>query len=399
LNQASSQFIDHVSSESNKLGEIAAQVTASAVDVASLGETLDAFSQTFLQRSETLVATLGSAYTLQHSQHSSVEQQRLDAWTSSLDRMAQALAAQWQASGTQTLVQQQAICDALAQTAQDISRHTQTQASQTLAEITRLLASSEELVRARIASEADWAREHSERAHALTSLLRAELSALRDAEDTRGQAAVARLAELQASVTTHLSTLGTALEAPITRLIETASEAPKAAAEVIGQLRQEISVSVARDNALLDERTRIMATLSELLDAITHASTEQRGVIDTLVASSTTTLNQASSQFIDHVSSESNKLGEIAAQVTASAVDVASLGETFGFAVQNFAQTNDKLMAQLQSIEAAMAKSMTRSDEQLGYYVAQAREIIDLSITSQKDVLEALQKKTVKEAA
>ena len=367
--------------------------------VQRVGETLDAFSQTFHQRSESLVATLGNAYTLQHSQHSSAEQQRLDAWTSSLDRMAQALGAQWQASGTQTLAQQQAICDALAQTAQDISRHTQTQASQTLAEITRLLASSEELVRTRIASEANWATEHSERAQALTSVLRAELSALRDAEDTRGQAAVARLAELQATVTAHLTTLGTALEAPITRLIETASEAPKAAAEVIGQLRQEISVSVARDNALLDERTRIMATLSELLDAINHASTEQRGVIDTLVASSTTTLNQASSQFIEHVSSESSKLGEIAAQVTASAVDVASLGETFGFAVQTFAQTNDKLMAQLQSIEAAMNKSMTRSDEQLAYYVAQAREIIDLSITSQKDVLEALQKKAVKEAA
>ena len=156
---------------------------------------------------------------------------------------------------------------------------------------------------------------------------------------------------------------------------------------------------IARALPLLDERTRIMATLSELLDAINHASTEQRGVIDALVASSTTTLNQASSQFIDHVSSESSKLGEIAAQVTASAVDVASLGETFGFAVNTFAQTNDKLMAQLQSIEAAMNKSMTRSDEQLAYYVAQAREIIDLSITSQKDVLEALQKKAVKEAA
>jgi hypothetical protein len=33
---------------------------------------------------------------------------------------------------------------------------------------------------------------------------------------------------------------------------------------------------------------------------------------------------------------------------------------------------------------------MTRSDEQLAYYVAQAREIIDLSITSQQDVLQAL---------
>jgi hypothetical protein len=34
---------------------------------------------------------------------------------------------------------------------------------------------------------------------------------------------------------------------------------------------------------------------------------------------------------------------------------------------------------------------MTRSDEQLAYYVAQAREVIDLCLGSQKQVLDALQ--------
>ena len=75
-------------------------------------------------------------------------------------------------------------------------------------------------------------------------------------------------------------------------------------------------------------------------------------------------------------------------------VDVASLGESLGFAVRAFSQTNEQLMAQLQRIEEALDKSMTRSDEQLAYYVAQAREIIDLSIGSQKDVLDALQRRT-----
>jgi hypothetical protein len=281
--------------------------------VQRMSETLDGFSQNFEARSQTLVTTLGSAYIAQHSQHAREDQQRLEAWTTGLQQMAQDLGAQWHVSGSTTLAQQQALGDAFMQTAQDLSRHSQMQATQTLAEITQLLASSEALVRERIASEAHWAIEHSERAQALSHLLRTELSALRDAEEARGQAAVERLAELQSAVTTHLSTLGTALEAPITRLIETASVAPQAAADVIGQLRQEISVSVARDNALLDERTRILATLSELLDAINHASTEQRGVIDALVSSSTATLNQASSQFIDHVSKESSKLGEMAA--------------------------------------------------------------------------------------
>jgi len=136
-----------------------------------------------------------------------------------------------------------------------------------------------------------------------------------------------------------------------------------------------------------------------LLDAINHASTEQRGVIDALLLSSKDSLENTSGQFHEHVSAETSKLGDIAAQVSASAVDVASLGETFGFAVNTFAQSNDKLMAQLHSIETAMAQSMTRSDEQLAYYVAQAREIIDLSISAQKDVLEALQKTAAKEAA
>jgi len=210
---------------------------------------------------------------------------------------------------------------------------------------------------------------------------------------------VARLAELQTAVTQHLTSLGTALEDPITRLIETASEAPKAAAEVIGQLRQEISVSVARDNALLEERTRILGTLSTLLDAINHASTEQRGVIDALVSASQASLAEASEQFHAHVAAETGKLGDVAAQLTASAVDVASLGETFGFAVRSFNDTNEKLIANLQRIEAAIGQSMTRSDEQLAYYVAQAREIIDLSISSQKDVLEALQQRQTAGAA
>ena len=396
-----------------QLGEVHTQLTATAATLAHtsaqalslheqsssrmserVGQTLEAFGQHFDRSAQALVAQVGSAQTQQHALQSSADQQRLDSWQAALQRMADALHQQWQASGTHTLAQQQAICDTLARTAQDISTHSQTQATQTLAEITRLLASSEALVQTRIAAEAQWTAQHSQRAEELSALLRQELSALRQAEDARGQAAVARLAELQSTVTAHLSTLGTALETPITRLIETASQAPKAAAEVIGQLRQEISVSVARDNALLEERTRILGTLSGLLDAINHASTEQRGVIDALLVSSQASLAQTSEQFQQHVALETGKLGDIAAQVTASAVDVASLGESLGFAVRAFSQTNEQLMAQLQRIEQALGQSMTRSDEQLAYYVAQAREIIDLSIGSQKDVLDALQRRT-----
>jgi hypothetical protein len=336
-----------------------------------VGQSLALYSQKIEGHVQGLLGQLSENQAEQQRTQASQDQARLQTWQSALQDMATSLHSQWQTSGEQTQAQQ----------------------TQLMSEIGQLMTSSESLVRERIAAEAKWLDGHQQRMADLSEVLRQELSALREQGGQRGEAAVARLSDLQTAVTQHLSSLGTALEAPITRLIETASEAPKAAAEVIGQLRQEISVSVARDNALLEERTRILNTLSTLLDAINHASTEQRGVIDAMVQSSQATLSLASDQFKDQVALETDKLGDIAAQVTVSAVDVASLGETLGFAVRSFSETNDKLMANLQRIEQAIGKSMTRSDEQLAYYVAQAREIIDLSISSQKDVLEALQQR------
>lgn len=179
--------------------------------------------------------------------------------------------------------------------------------------------------------------------------------------------------------------------AEIARLVQTASEAPRAAAEVITELRQHLSDGMARDNTVLEERGRIMQTLGTLLDTLNHATTEQRAAIDALVASSAALLEGAGTRFTEKVDTEAGKMVTAAAQVTASAVEVASLGEAFGFAVRLFGESNDKLLAQLKGIEGALDKSLARSDEQLAYYVAQAREIIDLSIMSQKQIIEDLQ--------
>ncbi|MDP3653140.1 MAG: hypothetical protein Q8R67_15795 [Rhodoferax sp.] len=345
-----------------------------------------------------LSARLGATAASLQAEHTANDQQRLLAWTQSLETVAATLHREWQHTGAQTLSQQQLICNTLTQTAQDITEQAQTSARQTLGEVTRLMTCSEDLVQSRIASEATWVQQNGERMDQLVHLLRTELGALREDEAQRGHAAVERLGDLQTALTHHLSTLGTALEDPITRLIQTASEAPRAAAEVIGQLRQEISHSVARDNALLEERGRIMETLNALLDSIHHASVEQRAVIDTLVASSAVALNAAGSEFSAKVGAEANKLSDIAAHVTSSAVEVSSLSEAFGFAVHSFNDANEKLIANLQRIEGAMDKSMARSDEQLAYYVAQAREIIDLSLMSQKEIFEELRQLPAKQA-
>ncbi len=180
--------------------------------------------------------------------------------------------------------------------------------------------------------------------------------------------------------------------AEIGQLLQAASEAPRAAAAVIAELRQKLSDSMARDNTLLEERARILETLGTLLEGVNQAASEQRGAIDALVASSAALLDRVGNRFIDQVEAQTGKLAAVAAQVTGSAVEVASLGEAFGFAVQLFGESNDKLVAQLQRIDSALGKSLSRSDEQLAYYVAQAREVVDLSILSQKQIIEDLQR-------
>ncbi len=201
--------------------------------------------------------------------------------------------------------------------------------------------------------------------------------------DTLVQTTQAIHAQAQAQARDTLAEIG--------RLVATASEAPRAAAEVVAELRQKLSDSMVRDTAMLEERGRLLETLQTLLDAVNHASHEQRGAIDALVSTSAELLERVGSRFSAQVEGEAGRLDAAAAHVTGSALEVASLGEAFGGAVQAFGDATSSLNERLQAIESALEKSLARSDEQLAYYVAQAREVIELSMLSQKQIIGQLQ--------
>ncbi len=349
---------------------LAEQEKSQAQWVTQVSQSLASFSNTVDQRSQSLVSEVRDAQAAHQLAQAAREDERLQAWQAALTTLAAGLE----------------------QTAHTLSSQAQANARQLLEETSRLVGASEALIQTRIDTESQWASLHGQRMDQMASVLKTELSALRDEEALRGQAAVARLAELETALAAHLTTLGTALEEPITRLIHTASEAPRAAAEVIGKLREEVSNSVARDNELLEERSRILETLNALLNSIHHASTEQRAVIDSLVASSAVALDQAGSQLAERMASQTDKLSGTTAQLNGSAIEVAALSEALAFAVKAFGDANDKLIGNMERIEKAIDQSMTRSDEQLAYYVAQAREVIDLSIASHKEIFEELRK-------
>ncbi|VTU36944.1 hypothetical protein H4CHR_04042 [Variovorax sp. PBS-H4] len=251
---------------------------------------------------------------------------------------------------------------------------------------------------AHVALQAEVASRDEQRLAAWTDALRAIAVSLQQEWQQAGaraegqqQAICTTLAETARDLSDRTEAQASRTIAEITQLVQAASEAPRAAAEVIGELRQKLTDGMARDNEMLEERSRILETLGTLLDAVNQASAEQRSAIDSLVAASADLLDRVGTRFTEQVDAEAGKMAEVAAQLTGSAVEVASLGEAFGQAVQLFSQSNDKLVAHLHRIEGTLGKSIARSDEQLAYYVAQAREVIDLSIMSQKQIVEDLQ--------
>lgn len=378
-----------------------------------LQATLDGFGSGFARRADGLLATLAERHAAQQAdsaqradallQQATAAQERaagaaaqqLGDAASRLDGSVQALAAGWQ----QALAQHARLGDTLAEG---------TRASLAAATATferQATALQQAIAAAQSAAQAEAAARDEARQAAWAARLDAAADTLQQGWQAAAEAAQRRDEALLAALSRTADTLGAQAEAQATRtigeaarLLQAAAEAPRAAAEVIVQLREQVSAGLARDDAMLEERTRMLDTLTTLLDAVRRASGEQQAAIDALVASSAEVLAQAAARFGAQVEAEGGRLADAATQIAGSAVEVASLGDAFGAAVAEFGAANGAMVGQLQRIEAALGKTLARSDDQLAYYVAQAREVIDLSVLSQQRVVEELQRLGVRRA-
>ncbi|MET3551773.1 DUF802 domain-containing protein [Burkholderia sp. 567] len=346
---------------------------------------------TFEQRSNELLSTIRDSHSGLQTQLAARDEERLATWNASLTEMATKLRDEWQRASVHSAGRQQEICDALAQTTRDLTTQAAT-FEQRSNDLLLTIRDSHTSLQAQLAARDE------ERLSAWNDSLAAMAAALRDEWARTSEQAATRQQDICDTLTRTANDITAQAQVhasdtinEISRLVQAASEAPKAAADVVAELRQRLSDSMVRDTAMLEERSRLLATLETLLGAVNHASTEQRTAIDALVSTSADLLDRVGARFNDTVDAETRKLDAVAAQVTAGAVEVASLGDAFGAAVQIFGESNDKLLNHLQRIEAALEKSLARSDEQLEYYVAQAREVIDLSMMSQKQIVEDLQ--------
>jgi hypothetical protein len=412
-------------SASNSYGELASLVERSlSASVAESGrqavESGRLLGESVRPLLQALITDLARQTQTTHQQLALTVQQQLEGVTGSLVQSFDSSAADWlarqqaaddrrrelwtdsfAAAGERSRIEQQALTDSWQRAASEMANHSRASASSLLSEVGSLVHASEALVRTRIETEASWLQGHGERMSELTSTLRTELQALRNDEQVRGQAAVDQLAALTATITSQLASLGKELAEPMARLLDTATEAPRAAAEVMLQLRGELANVSERDNALLAERQRIMAKLDSLTASLQQVTDEQRQAVASLLDASVNRLDDVGARFSGQLERETSKLSglaeslaghatRIADDFAGSAVEMSSLGEAFTLAVKLFDDSNQKLVASLDRIEQSLARSSTRSDEQLAYYVAQARQIVDHSMLSQKEILDEL---------
>ena len=369
--QRSVNLIDSVSARLDAGAATAADTLAqhrqtSEAQAQDLGRSLQRFNDTFEQRSTSLLESVAARLdtTAAHA---------ADAWNaaqSKQDTVNAELADAHQQAMAAASAAFEKHAAALVQTVNQ--SHTALQAALEARDEDRLSAWANKLDAIATALGAQWAETGEHAAH-------------------RQQAICDTLEETASAITAQTRTHAGQTIAEISRLVEAASEAPRVAAEVVAELRQKLSDSMVRDTAMLEERSRLLATLETLLDAVNHASTEQRSAVDALVSTSADLLDRVGTRFAAQIETETGKLDSAAAQLTGSAIEVASLGEAFGAGVAQFGQSNDALMERLQQIASALDASLVRSDEQLAYYVAQAREVVDLSVLSQKQIIDDMQ--------
>ena len=431
LDGVAQRLSESVAQVSDQWGEALRQQEAQqGAVVERLERALGGFAGTFEERAAALIAQVERLQTERIEAQVDESRQRLQAWTEQLERVGQQLQQAWSQGSAAQLQAQQALAEQTASRWQAWSEElqgsgerlqqawrqsaealhsrqdaTEAQERQRLAEWQQQLQALSARLQADWQAAADAARVRAEEQSA-QALLRQEqwaqqLQSLGERLQTGWRSVadltLSRQSELAEAmgqaveqVTRHTQAMSQRTIDEVAALARDAAEAPRAAAAIIDQLQQRLGESAERDNALLEERQRLLRSLDEVLVEVRSASGDQRAAVDTLLQSSAETLREAAAAFAASVQSANQTLDTLSARMGADAAEVGSLGEAMGEAVQRFGAASEQLVGQLGRIEQALEQSMQRSDEQLAYTVAQARELIDLSVLSSKRLVDEM---------
>jgi hypothetical protein len=316
-----------------------------------------------------------------------------------------------------------------------------------------LRAQQTEELEARRVAETQWQSSVSERADAFVAELGGQLEAIQSLERQRLDSSGAQIAQLQESLGENLQAMTGSVNQSVAAMESAARESTRMGSDLINALQENTDRSLERDKLLMEERSTLLQQQMTLIENLKERGEEQQTALktmtaqfhehieqqssatgdslDRLMAQCSQQLTQASDSLSQKMAStlDSNEqhwqqlssklgveldqllarngealdllarnlgeqLGASGQQIASTALELAALSGGFADSVAAFKASSEAVTASLTTITDVLMAAGSRSDEQMGYYVDQAREIIDHNLMTQQTILERLESVT-----
>lgn len=216
---------------------------------------------------------------------------------------------------------------------------------------------------------------------------------LSDVEKTHfanAESAVAAVEKLDDVVREQLEILGAGLGNSLNDVIESAAVAPQVAADVLSQVQSRLEEQMKRENALVEDRSDLFSGLEQIASKLHEAASGHEAAIASMTEAGNTQIQKVAAETSGKLDSALKDVTEASQLIAVGGHELSAMTEMFTVAVDEYRNSNEKLLGGLDRIEDALGRAGERSDQQLNLYVSQAREIIDQSMLSQKEVFDEL---------
>lgn len=440
LSHQRTQTYSALQQQASALPDAVASLTALSEQLARVGESLAAWSE---QSSEQLLA--------QQREFETAVRADFQALTASLGTELKVNLANTGKETATTL--QPFVGQLLEQASQQLASEAAARRAVDEALHNSLRAEQQQALEARRVAEAQWQSAVGERIGTLVAELGKQLTEIQALETQRLDESGAQITQLKASLGEQLQGLTGDISQSVAAMDSAAQHSTRIGSELINTLQSSAERSLERDNALLEERSTLLqqnqalisnlkdlgeaqqnslemiaAQLKAHIERQSSATADTLGELMTQSAAQITQVSDSLSQKMatslesneQHWQQLSNKLGgdlehllarngdtleqlatnlgdQLGAsgqQIASTAIDLASLSTSFAESVTAFKASSEAVNTSLNAISDVLVTSGSRSDEQMGYYVDQAREIIDHNLITQQTILERLESVT-----
>jgi hypothetical protein len=302
-------------------------------------------------------------------------------------------------------------------------------------------------------AETQWQSTMSEGVNTLVAELGNQLQAIQSLERQRLDSSGAQITQLQETLGEKLQAMSSSITQSVAAMESAAGESIRIGSDLMNTLQDNTDRSLERDKLLMDERSTVMqqqlaliaqlkergeeqqaalqmmtaqfqeqierqssATADKLDRLMTHSAQQLTQVSDSLSQKMALTLDSNEQHWLQLSSKLGVELEQLLArngealdllagnlseqwgasgqQIASAALELAALSGGFADSVAVFKASSETVDSSLTAIAEVLVASGSRSDEQMGYYVDQAREIIDHNLITQQTILDRLESVT-----